>query len=64
MNEWKKSSEELPTEEGFYVVWSCRPFIAWFNAEAFIWEIKDLRIRADAKVISHWCKVNEPKKEN
>ena len=61
---WKKSSEGLPTEDGFYIVWSCRPFVAWFNSKDSIWEIKDLRVRAEAKVISHWAKADGPKEEN
>lgn len=65
MIEWKKASEGLPTEEGYYIVWSSRPFVAWLNAKTNMWEFnKEFKIRADSKCVTHWYKLEGPKEEN
>lgn len=59
--EWKKSSEELPKEDGYYIVWSARPFIAWYHAEGKIWEFSNcLKVRAEGHAVTHWCKCDAP----
>lgn len=61
---WIKTIEGLPTEEGYYIVWSSRPFVAWFNAKTNMWEFnKEFKIRADSKCITHWYKLEEPENE-
>lgn len=60
--EWKYYKNELPTEDGQYIVWAARPFVAWYNATGQIWELKHgINIRADSGAITHWCKVEAPK---
>ena len=65
MIEWTKASEELPTEDGYYIVWVARPMVAWYDSGKQVWELgKMLKVKVGSRCITHWGKINEPLKED
>ena len=63
MMEWIKASEELPAEDGYYLIWltDLCPKIVWYDSNNKKWEINQaLKVKAECKYVTHWQRISDP----